>query len=810
MPEYLAPGVYVEEVPSGIKPIEGVSTSTAGFLGRTERGPDGAYLITSFAEYQRLYGGFLDKEGMYLPYALRGFFDNGGRRAFISRVPPQGAIEASLDQDGIFRIKARGRGRWGGRVYVKLHRATQQPANTNGGGQLYRLTIVYFRKRPESWVSPLATPDLLIKHGLSRVVPDYIEDFDNLRDAADIESTINGRSQLVRIVNRDVGKLLPKIPKHEPIDDEEEKKLLTKEWPHLRGSPADESAGTGITQVKDDLAKADTAVIAAEDPAGSETAKQRLKPAIEDTNKKATAAQQKAAALMVFVTGKGFDNNFQEKIAPVVSAVHEASGSAQEAANEANKFLKPNGQDATKVKSKADTSTTKGAEAETTAAAARTAAGTDLGKVQAANMAVEAAKLAVEAARAATELATVAQNYATAAKADADATKPLIDAIKQAATAAKRAILSTKKILRATSDAEAAAVADEADQAATEAKAKAAEAVTVAGADAAKKALADLATQSAAAAQQAITSAKAWRTLETEADKEDQSELENYREALRFLDLVDGVSIVVAPEHVNEELAGLRDPLISSCTQLADRVVLLSVSEKMQHEENPENIRHDSDSSFAAFYHPWIKVTDPLSTGPLSKPKSIPAIGHIAGILARTDITRGVHKAPANEVVLGALDLAVPVSKGQQDMLNPRSVNCIRDFRPDNRGIRLWGARTTSSDAEWKYLNVRRLFLFIEESIDQGTQWVVFEPNSDPTWAAVRRNVTNFLITVWRSGALMGNTPEEAFFVKCDRTTMTQDDIENGRLICVIGIAPVRPAEFVIFRISQKTAEAQT
>ena len=133
----------------------------------------------------------------------------------------------------------------------------------------------------------------------------------------------------------------------------------------------------------------------------------------------------------------------------------------------------------------------------------------------------------------------------------------------------------------------------------------------------------------------------------------------------------------------------------------------------------------------------------------------------------------------------------------------------IRDFRSDRRGIRVWGARTMSSDTQWKYVNVRRLFIFVEESIDEGTQWVVFEPNDEPTWARVRRSIGNFLTSVWRSGALMGTTAEEAFFVKCDRTTMTQDDIDNGRLICYIGIAPVKPAEFVIFRISQKTIEAE-
>jgi phage tail sheath protein FI len=176
-------------------------------------------------------------------------------------------------------------------------------------------------------------------------------------------------------------------------------------------------------------------------------------------------------------------------------------------------------------------------------------------------------------------------------------------------------------------------------------------------------------------------------------------------------------------------------------------------------------------------------------------------------VYARTDTERGVFKAPANEVLRGVLDLEYDINDGMQDDLNPKGVNVIRRF--PGRGIRVWGARTITSNALWKYVNVRRLFIFIEQSIDRGTQWAVFEPNSEPTWMAVRTSITNFLRTVWRNGALMGTTQDEAFFVRCDRTTMTQDDFDNGRLICLIGVAPVKPAEFVIFRISQKTLEAE-
>lgn len=265
---------------------------------------------------------------------------------------------------------------------------------------------------------------------------------------------------------------------------------------------------------------------------------------------------------------------------------------------------------------------------------------------------------------------------------------------------------------------------------------------------------------------------------------------------------IDEVSILLAPDEVRSGLEQVSTNVINQCELLKDRFAVVSAAPGLA---DPAAIQPTTDTSYAAFYYPWIRIFDPS----INDTRLVPPSGHVAGIYARTDIERGVHKAPANEVIRGARDLEFPIPKGTQDVLNPRGVNCARDFRSDGRGIRLWGARTMSSDGQWKYINVRRLFLFVEESIDEGTQWVVFEPNDEPLWARVRRSITNFLISVWRSGALMGVTQEEAFFVKCDRTTMTQDDIDNGRLICYIGIAPVKPAEFVIFRISQKTIDAQ-
>ncbi|MFJ9779518.1 phage tail sheath family protein [Amycolatopsis sp. NPDC101161] len=245
--------------------------------------------------------------------------------------------------------------------------------------------------------------------------------------------------------------------------------------------------------------------------------------------------------------------------------------------------------------------------------------------------------------------------------------------------------------------------------------------------------------------------------------------------------------------------------LVTHCEQLKDRFAVLDPQDGLDI-EGIQAFREPFDTKYAALYYPWLVVNDPSANQFVEVPPS----GHIIGIYARTDVERGVHKAPANAVIRGIRltdGIAQDVTKRQQDVLNPRGINALRFF--PGLGQRVWGARTLSSDTSWKYVNVRRLFLFLEESIDEGTQWVVFEPNDESLWALVRQTVANFLTTVWRSGALAGTTADEAFFVQCDRSTMTDDDIANGRLICVIGVAPVFPAEFVIFRIQQKTREPQ-
>ncbi|MFE7385090.1 phage tail sheath subtilisin-like domain-containing protein [Streptomyces zhihengii] len=274
------------------------------------------------------------------------------------------------------------------------------------------------------------------------------------------------------------------------------------------------------------------------------------------------------------------------------------------------------------------------------------------------------------------------------------------------------------------------------------------------------------------------------------------------------LEAVDEISMVAVPDLMAAYQRGTIDleavkavqlGLIAHCELMGDRVAIIDPPPGL----NARDIRvwrqetAGYDSKYAALYYPWIKSFDP-ATG---QTRMVPPSGHVAGIWARNDTERGVHKAPANEVVRGAVDLELQITRGEQDLLNPIGVNCIRAF--PGRGIRVWGARTLSSDPAWRYLNIRRYFNYLEESILIGTQWVVFEPNDHNLWARIRRNISAFLVNEWRSGALFGQSPEQAYYVKCDEETNPPESVDLGRVICEIGIAPVKPAEFVIFRLAQ-------
>ena len=285
------------------------------------------------------------------------------------------------------------------------------------------------------------------------------------------------------------------------------------------------------------------------------------------------------------------------------------------------------------------------------------------------------------------------------------------------------------------------------------------------------------------------------------------------RTGIGGLAAIDEITMLCVPDLMalqsNGDTAMVKDvqsKMIAHCEGAADRMAILDAPKGMK----PQQIgdwRMDVagyDSKFAALYYPWIEVMDPLSGG--KTPMLVPPCGHVAGVWARSDNTRGVHKAPANEVLLAVNDLEFQVTGDEQANLNKNGINCIRSF--SGRGIRIWGARTLSSDPEWRYINVRRLFNYISESIMEGTQWAVFEPNDQRLWMQLKIAATNFLTRTWRSGALFGATPGEAFYVKCDAETNPPDLVEAGQVTVEIGVAPVKPAEFVVFRISQFQIQA--
>ena len=270
---------------------------------------------------------------------------------------------------------------------------------------------------------------------------------------------------------------------------------------------------------------------------------------------------------------------------------------------------------------------------------------------------------------------------------------------------------------------------------------------------------------------------------------------------------VSEIAIVAAPGAAaltsTDDHSAVNDALIRHCEELKYRFAILAVAQDAD-VNAVRTMRAHYDTKFAALYSPWLFAKSSTTSSAVA----LSPEGAIAGVYARIDIARGVHAAPTNSPLRGVLRLSRDISKRELDALNTEGVNSLRTLA--SRGTRVWGNRTLSSDPDWKYVSVRRLFTYVEYAVDVGTQWVIFEPNGDQLWQRVRQTIESFLFNLWSVGALLGDRPEKAFFVRCDRTTMTQSDIDSGRLICEIGIAPIKPAEFVIIRIGQWTASAST
>lgn len=680
MPEYLAPGVYVEEVDSGIKTIEGVSTSIAGFAGLTVRGPSGGglpLLVTSFSEFERLFGGFFNfplpfvAGHNFLPYAVNGFFANGGRQLYLKRVI-NGATKAS----GVMK---------GGMV-------TRLRAGADALGGTKTISPVSLRGFSKSAATKVRL--VMEKNGIVTTSNDNtVDSIDPATGVVTLTANISGATVFEAKYTR------------------------------------------VLTDVKD--LDADGKIVA-------------LAALGDPRNNSVTFTAKDEGAW-------GRDM--------VITAAHE------------------------------------------TPVRAKMAAGGDIGGgIDASKIGLESSKGFYVGAWVQIDLKNDTQLYRRVLSVDGPILTLAGPAIAKATLAPDVFVSVAEFRLTATYG----GVTETFSGLTLE---------DIPGKNLAKRLAADstLLDATAAAVGQmhpfyfpsgdnglnlVLDTAGVNGSAPTAVQYLGGGDPGN-RMGIKALEDIDRISIIACPGQTG---LVVQNALIEQCERLKDRFAILDPGSNKVPDIQTQ--RGQYDTKYAALYFPRLMTFDPLSGDDLA----IPPSGHMAGIYARVDIERGVHKAPANEVVRSITGYEVTINKETQDILNPSptNINVFRDFRADGRGLRIWGARVITSDTAWKYINVRRLFIFLEESIDEGTQWVVFEPNDERLWARVSQSISAFLTRVWRDGALMGVTPEEAFFVKCDRTTMTQDDLDNGRLIVLVGVAPVKPAEFVIIRISQFTASAAT
>lgn len=712
MPEYLYPGVYVEEIDTGNKPIEGVSTSTAGFLGIAERGPIVPTLLTSFGDYQRAFGSYVkDPDGTdhYLAYAIEGFFQNGGKRCFVQRVvhvdsqtPANSAAIASNTAGGM-KITAVGPGNWGNNVAYQISSAGLADPS------LFKLTLLYWAGGPPA--------DLLSN-------PTATEIFDNLSSTPGAstfyESEINTVSNFV-LVKQTAGGRPPNAPVAQvgSVATASANALTDTGTLTITSGPNNVTftvhAAAGPIKTVGDLInaiKAD-AVVGAKAWLNAQGYLVLQGPAgVPDIAVSGTLAVPGAANLGAFSPIKAFNNAGT----PVLLT----------GGNEGQNLNLLIG---------------------ATAGLAPATALTDTGTLK---LASGAANVTLTVNAAAGPIKTVADLMA-AINADA------VVGAKASLDAGGHLNLNdpqTRGNLSATG-------------------------TLVAG---------------GAGNLGAFASPQNVRLSPGDFEGTDVDPAN--KTGLKALADVDEISLLCCPD---EFYLGAKDATIAGflrdqCELLKDRFAILQAPISAG---TPENNNPSVNSKYAAYYFPWLTVTN-ANTG---VPVLVPAGGHIAGIYARSDNNVGVQKDPANELINGITQLQLQTNDQQQSILNPKGVNCLRYFK--GSGNLVWGGRTTTTDPDWKYINVRRIFIFVEKSIQRGTQWVVFEINAEPTWARVRRSISAFLTSLWRDGVLQGAKKEQAFFVKCDNSTMSQFDIDNGRLICVIGVAPVKPAEFVIFRIGQ-------
>ena len=683
MPQYLAPGVYVEEVSSGPAPIEGVGTNTAGFVGVTRRGPiEGPpTLVTSYAEFIRAFGGAFDFPGFAdwrdLPGAMRGFFDNGGQRAYIARVA---AATVAGDTSAATLT---------GGVVTRLARDTAiEPVAAQNVARLVSLrgiaigTTIVLRmtRQGVTTTSPVLT----------------IDDLD-----------------------RDTGEVTLDIPiSTTEIFEAAHTVVHTDVLANL------DAGGLPVPLADPTAPKPDTFSLAATSP-GTWGQDVRVAPAAESAARSRVVAlvngDVDANAVQLLSTAGFYVGAWVEIDLPDRKRYREVLAIDGPVLTLAGPALVED--DVDPAGGPANVSTCEFALAITyTDPTERVTVSERFGGMTLANV----------AGRFYLDRLTASTLVAVTGAAPADTHPLLFPSAPDGLTAALSG-----------------------------------------GAD----------------------------NLPNALDVIGLDNGPNRKTGLLAIEDVDEVAILAAP---GLTMQAVQNALINQCERLMDRFAVLDpVGGTGGTPATLTQIRDQRalyDTKYAALYYPRVVVPDPLLAG---ASRVLAPSGHVLGVYSRVDATRGVHKAPANEVIRGILDVETAVSKGAHEIFNPDRINIIRDLRPMQRGLRIYGALCLTGESEWKYINVRRFFIFVEESLDEGTQWVVFEPNDRRLWQRVKQSVSLFLTRLWADGALMGDSPEEAYFVRVDETTMTEDDILNGRLIMEIGIAPVRPAEFVVIRIGQ-------
>ncbi len=814
MPEYLSPGVYVEEIEIGAKPIEGISTSTVGFLGETERGPTLPRPVTSWLEYQRLFGDYFGTTN-YLPYAIEGFFRNGGQRCYVARIVKPSATLASAtlkasDNTDALVANATGEGSWGNRVAIKVSKGSL--AGT------FKISLFYWKKSP----SKLYDPEVDVK---SSPRPSVMESMDNVSlDESSPDFYVSKAASLSNLIAfGDTATKPTKIPGVIQDKSTSISKINGSAKANIvlaAATPSNLFSKNLWIEVTDSKGQKQVArIISYNEP--THTAEVDVdwnigtsdsydytlywlqllscgSDALLFSEAQAQKLQPDPYATLNFGTDASAEDDFyKDKTVEITSGTGKGQSAKISAYDGEKKVANidpkwPTVPDSSsRFNVKMDLASGKVVKLESDADSRvqlESSASGDYAnmKILLSKEGEEPQKRTIKEYDKDKQIAVVDQKWAVIPDEkwsydvydEFSGTVPATDpdpyvsinlgtTIEDFQSFKDNAIVITdgtgqgqRRIIESVED----------DSDAKLSTAKVTEKWTVVPDETSEYLIEN--------SKLALTSGDFERV---------DTNTPGQKKGLTGFAEIDDISIIYSPNALG---LNIHSTLIDHCENLKNRFAIIDSKVSAQPEK-------PADSKYAAFYYPWINIVDPVSGSLLL----VPPGGHIAGVYARTDTERGVHKAPANETVKGADSTQFIISKAAQDLLNPKGVNCIRAF--SGRGIRVWGARTMSSDPLWKYINVRRLFLFLEGSIENSTQWVVFEPSNEKLWARVKQTISQFLTTVWKNGALMGTTPEEAFFVKCDRTTMTQDDIDNGRLVVMIGVAPTKPAEFVIFRIAQ-------